>query len=124
MDRKVKVLIAEDDPAIAKLVRLLCEHEGYEVTTASDGQSAVDHAASAPFDVILLDTKLPCLDGLSAARRLRSNTETSHLPIIFVSAMAHPDDRARMRSAGADEIIIKPFSNRELLARIRHHLER
>lgn len=122
MTRAIKVLLAEDDPAIANLMRLLCEREGFEVTTARDGEAAVAHALAFPFDVVLLDSNLPSLDGLSAARSLRANQSTAHLPIIFVSAMAHPADQARMRSAGADDVIVKPFSNRELVARIRQQI--
>ena len=120
----IKVLLAEDDPSIANLMRLLCEREGFEVTTATDGHTAVLQASHFPFDLILLDTRLPRMDGLSAARKLRAQRETSRLPILFVSAMAHPDDQVRMRAAGADDILVKPFSNRELIDRIRHLVER
>lgn len=116
-----QVLIVDDDPEIRALVsRFLAEH-GYGTDTAADGREMRTRLASGHYDLVVLDIMLPGEDGLSLCRRLR---ETTRLPIIMLTAVAEETDRIVGLEMGADDYLTKPFSPRELLARIRAVLRR
>lgn len=112
----VKVLLVEDDPSIAQSVVASLTTAGLEVTHVDSGQGAIDAVAAVQLDVVLMDLGLPDMDGLDASKTIR---ETSSVPIIIVSARGDELDRVLGLELGADDYVVKPFSQRELLARIR-----
>ena len=112
---KQRILIADDDPAIREVVRLLLEGAGYDVDEAVDGPSAVA-AASDAFDLIILDVMMPGCSGISACQQIRKKTMT---PILFLTAKSQDADKVLGFSAGGDDYLVKPFSYSELTARVR-----
>jgi two-component system phosphate regulon response regulator PhoB len=119
-----RVLVVEDEAAIAELIAINLRHDGHEVQRASDAdaaQAAVDQALP---DLVLLDWMLPGTSGLALARRWRSQARTKALPIIMLTARGEEPDRVAGLDAGADDYLSKPFSNKELMARIRALLRR
>ncbi|MBC8194191.1 MAG: response regulator transcription factor [Acidimicrobiia bacterium] len=114
----MKILLVEDDPAIADSLRDGLTREGYQVTLARTGEAAL---AADSADVVLLDLGLPDLDGRAVCRRLR---EHSNVPIIVVTARSAEIDRVELLELGADDYLVKPFGFRELVARIRAVLRR
>jgi two-component system, OmpR family, KDP operon response regulator KdpE len=115
------VLIVDDEPQIARALRVALSSRGYEVQTAGNGETALDLIASAPPDVILLDLGLPGIDGVEVVRRLRG---WSRVPVIVVSVREAQSDKVAALDAGADDYLTKPFGMDELLARIRAALRR
>ena len=116
------VLVVEDDPAIANLVRTALEARGTRVAVAQTASEAVSRAAELSPQVILLDLGLPDADGIEVVRRVRTWSQT--LPIIVVSARSEDADKIGALDAGADDYLVKPFSVGELLARVRVALRR
>lgn len=117
----MKILIVDDDPRLRELLRLALERAGYDVLTAADGQSAITHTAREAPDLIVLDVGLPEMDGFEACRRIRTQSE---VPILFLTARDDEIDRIVGLELGADDYVTKPFSPRELLARVRAILKR
>ena len=115
------ILVIEDDPGIARIVRLYLERDGHRVTNAGDGVSGLEAARAENPDLVVLDLMLPRLDGMSVCRALR---EESDVPIIMATARVDEDDRLAGLDLGADDYIVKPFSPRELAARVRAVLRR
>jgi two-component system KDP operon response regulator KdpE len=115
------VLIVDDEPQIARALRVALSSRGYDVRTAGNGETALDLVASAPPDVILLDLGLPGIDGVEVVRRLRG---WSRVPVIVVSVREAQSDKVAALDAGADDYLTKPFGMDELLARIRAALRR
>lgn len=118
---KRKVLIVEDDQAIAELERDYLEVHGYEVILRADGIEALEEALEQDYDLIILDVMLPGMDGFDLLRRIR---ETKPIPVLMVSARKEDIDKIRGLGLGADDYVTKPFSPSELVARVRAHLER
>jgi DNA-binding response OmpR family regulator len=118
----VKVLVIEDEPGIAFSLESDLQTEGYEVTVAADGAEAVPRALSQPFDLILLDVMLPHKDGFEICRELRHRGLKT--PIILLTAKTHEAEKVVGLDVGADDYVTKPFSPRELRARIRALLRR
>ncbi|MCR2805447.1 response regulator transcription factor [Paenibacillus soyae] len=118
---KRKVLIVEDDQAIAELERDFLEVHGYEVTLRADGRQALEEALEQAYDLIILDVMLPGMDGFDLLRRIR---ETKFIPVLMVSARKEDIDKIRGLGLGADDYVTKPFSPTELVARVKAHLER
>lgn len=118
---KRKVLIVEDDQAIAELERDFLEVNGYEVTLRADGRQALEEALERDYDLIILDVMLPGMDGFDILRRVR---ETKFIPVLMVSARKEDIDKIRGLGLGADDYVTKPFSPTELVARVKAHLER
>lgn len=116
-----RILLVEDDPKVARTVRLYLEAAGYEAVWVADGREAVARGEGERFDLVVLDLLLPGLDGYAVCRRLR---EVSRVPIIMLTARSTEDDRVRGLDLGADDYVAKPFSPRELMARIRAVLRR
>ena len=119
-----RILVVEDESAIAELISINLRHAGYDVTiagAADQAQSEVDRVLP---DLVVLDWMLPGESGLSLAKRWRSQTRTRELPIIMLTARAEEPDRVAGLDAGADDYLVKPFSTNELLARIRAVLRR
>ncbi len=118
------VLIVEDEPAIAELIAVNLRHNGFAPTWAMDSASAQRELHAVLPDVILLDWMLPGESGLTLARRWRADERTKTVPIIMLTARGDEADRVAGLDAGADDYIAKPFSTKELLARIRAVLRR
>lgn len=115
------VLVVDDEARIREVVQYALEREGFRVTSVGDGRTAVETAESARFDLVVLDVMLPELDGLSVCRRIRSHSRT---PILFLSARGDELDRVLGLELGGDDYLTKPFSPRELVARVRAILRR
>jgi two-component system phosphate regulon response regulator PhoB len=118
------VLIVEDEPAILELIGVNLEHAGYETLRAGSAEEASRLLGEVLPDVVLLDWMLPGQTGLALAKRLRGEARTRELPLIFLTARAEEPDKVAGLEAGADDYITKPFSTKELVARIRAVLRR
>lgn len=116
----VRVLVIEDEPAIADFIRRGLQAEGYEVSSVGDGIEGEHRALAEDFDLIVLDRMLPSRDGLAVLGRVRRQKPA--LPVIVLSARAEIEDRVAGLDAGATDYLIKPFSFVELAARVRAHL--
>jgi DNA-binding response OmpR family regulator len=119
-----RVLIVEDEPDIRDLLGFHLEREGYQVTKARTGAEALRLVRSAPPDLLLLDLMLPEIDGLEVCRRLRRDPGTASLPIVMLTAKGEEVDRILGLELGADDYIVKPFSPKEVVARVRAVLRR
>jgi len=115
------VLVVDDEPKIVQLARDYLEHAGFSVTSASDGKEALAHFRTKSPDLIVLDLGLPTLDGLDVARAIR---KTSNVPIVMLTGRGDESDRIAGLELGADDYITKPFSPKELVARVRAVLRR
>jgi DNA-binding response OmpR family regulator len=115
------VLVVDDEPQIVQLVRDYLEHGGFKVLTAADGQSALRTAATQHPDLVVLDLGLPGIDGLDVTRSLRRN---GTVPIIMLTARTDESDKLVGLELGADDYLTKPFSPKELVARVRSVLRR
>ena len=112
-----RLLVVEDDPALAELVEFRFRAEGYEVTTTPDGDEALLLASEEVPDLVVLDWMIEGTSGIEVCRRLRRSKATAHVPIIMLTARGSEDDRIRGLETGADDYLGKPFSPRELVAR-------
>ena len=116
-----KILVVDDEKPISDIIKFNLEKEGYEVVTAADGEEAIQQVDDEQPDLILLDLMLPKIDGLEVARRVRTKYTT---PIIMVTAKDSEIDKVLGLELGADDYVTKPFSNRELVARVKANLRR
>lgn len=121
---KPNILVAEDEDALATLLRYNLEKEGFEPTIASDGEEALIAVDERMPDAVILDWMLPKVSGVEVCRRLRNRRETRNIPIVMLTARSEEADRIRGLETGADDYIVKPFSMAELMARIRAVLRR
>jgi DNA-binding response OmpR family regulator len=119
-----RVLIVEDEPDIRGLLAFHLEREGYQVVKSSTGADALRQVRARPPDLVLLDLMLPEMDGLEVCRRLRQDPATAPLPIVMLTAKGEEVDRVLGLELGADDYIVKPFSPKEVVARIRAVLRR
>jgi len=115
------VLVVDDDPKIRELLRLYLDRDGHQVVFAADGVEALAAAAERKPDLVLLDVMLPRIDGLEVCRRLR---EQGDVPILLLTARSGDSDKVIGLDLGADDYVVKPFSPRELMARVRAQLRR
>lgn len=122
MDRRQRILVVDDEPRLVRLVREVLQTAGYAVLTAGDGKTALETVALEQPDLVLLDILLPHgMDGYEVCRRLR---EFSAVPVIMLTAKAREEDKLKGFGVGADDYLTKPFSSRELLARVQAVLRR
>ncbi len=120
----IKILIVDDDADIRDILKLtLCE-ENYEVLEAADGEEALKIIGTKPLDLVLLDYKIPKIDGREVCRRVKKDLLLRHLPIIMVTGKGDINDKVGGIDAGADDYVVKPFEPKELTARIRMILRR
>src|SRR5258705_1179245 len=119
-----EVLVVEDEPDIRRLVVLHLERDGFRCRTAANGLDALREAKAAVPDLVVLDLMLPGIDGLEVCRRLRSDASTAGVPIIMLTAKSDEVDRVVGLEVGADDYVAKPFSPKELVARVRAVLRR
>src|ERR1700749_4200933 len=120
-DRPPRVLVVEDDDAIAQVLQRSLRMEGYDVKVAGDGVTALDMAHAYLPDLVILDLGLPRMDGIDVAKTLR---QTDDVPILVLTARDMVESRVEGLDAGADDYLIKPFERQELLARLRALLRR
>ena len=113
----MKILVAEDEIQINRVLTTALTHEGYDVDSVYDGQAAIDMANENAYDVMVMDIMMPVKSGIEAVQKIRRTGNQSH--IIMLTAMAEVDDRVTGLDAGADDYLTKPFSLKELLARLR-----
>jgi len=118
-----KILIVDDTPANIDVLDLFLEKEGYKISIAQSGESALDLADRISPDLILLDVMMPGIDGFETCRRLKSNDKTSDIPIIFITARNESADIIKGFSLGGVDYITKPFSQEEVCARVHLHLK-
>jgi len=121
---KETVLIVEDDPDIVELLQYMLEREGYPVLVAKDGERGLAEAQRRKPGLVLLDLMLPGLDGLEVCRALKSDATTRGIPVVMLTAKGEESDVVLGLELGADDYIRKPFSPRELVARVRSVLRR
>ena len=114
-----KILVIEDEKDIQELLQLYLKRDGYDVHIAKDGETGLRKASQERYDLVLLDLMLPHMDGLEICRNLRSQDQTADLPIIMITAKGEEADRIVGLEMGADDYITKPFSPREVLARVK-----
>ncbi|MCO7151501.1 response regulator YycF [Vagococcus lutrae] len=116
-----KILVVDDEKPISDIVKFNLSKEGYDVYTAYDGEEAIEQAEEVVPDLILLDLMLPKIDGLEVCRQIRKKHD---MPIIMVTAKDSEIDKVLGLELGADDYVTKPFSNRELIARVKANLRR
>lgn len=119
-----RILVVEDEPAVQELMRYTLEQAGMEAFTALSAEDAVTMLHDELPDAVLIDWMLPNKSGLALARELRDTARTAELPLIFVTARGEEADRVKGLDQGADDYVVKPFSPRELVARIQAVLRR
>ena len=122
--RKATILIVEDDRDILEMIRYNLEREGFRVLDSLDGERGIETALRSKPDLVLLDLMLPGVDGLEVCRRLRAERDTSDTPVLMLTAKSEETDVVVGLEMGADDYLTKPFSPRELVARIRALLRR
>jgi two-component system phosphate regulon response regulator PhoB len=119
-----RLLLVEDDPALAELLEFRFRNEGYQVQVTPDGDEALLLAAEEAPDLVVLDWMIEGTSGIEVCRRLRKSKTTAHVPILMLTARGAEDDKVRGLDTGADDFLTKPFSPRELLARVNAILRR
>ncbi|MEP7028249.1 MAG: response regulator [Candidatus Eisenbacteria bacterium] len=118
-----RILVADDEPNLREALRFLFTRNHFEVLVAEDGQEALEIALREQPDVIVLDVMMPRMDGYEACRRLRAHYRTRHIPILIATAKGGDDDKLIGLEGGANDYVTKPWVNKELLQRVRNHLE-
>jgi len=116
------ILVVEDQPDNRQIIRDMLAPTDYEITEAEDGQQAVEAIAKQRPHLILMDIQLPIIDGYTAMRKIKANPAWRSIPIIAVTSYALSGEEKKAREAGCDDYIPKPFSPRQLLAKIRQYL--
>ncbi|MEQ8390659.1 MAG: response regulator [Thalassospira sp.] len=124
MNKRPKVLIAEDEETIVESLSFLMEKEGYEVSVATDGQTAIKMIARDIPDMVLLDVMMPGCDGFEVVRAARADPKTKRIPIMMLTAKTREVDRRKGLELGVDDFVTKPFSTRDVVARVKALLER
>jgi len=115
---RLHVLLAEDNPANRMVARLTLEQAGFDVHEVDNGREALDAAERIPFDVVLMDCRMPVMDGFEATRQIRElDGDRSRVPIIALTASAFKEDRERAQQVGMNDFLAKPFQERELIAK-------
>jgi len=117
-----RILVVEDQEDNRQILRDLLGSVGFEMLEAGDGAAAVATAAAEHPDLILMDIQLPVLDGYEATRRIKADPALKHIPIIVVTSYALSGDEDKARAVGCDDYVSKPYSPRQLLAKIKQHL--
>lgn len=117
-----RILVADDDPVILRLIQVNLELEGYQVLTANNGQEAVDKATAEIPDLVILDIMMPRLDGYQACEQLKAAETTKEIPIIFLSAKAQQGDIDKGKSYGVADYLTKPFDPSDLIDVVERHV--
>ena len=114
-----RALVVEDDPDIVELVSLYLGKEGFQVDSIGDGRAALQQVRATPYDLLILDLQLPGMDGLTLCGEVRRSPQSRHVPVVMLTARADETDRIVGLEMGADDYVVKPFSPKELVARVR-----
>ena len=122
IDPMEKILVVDDDLAVRELMEITLTQAGYEVLMAADGKTAVEIARKEKPDLVLMDVRLPLMDGYEACRQITTNRSTRHVPVVFVSARGQIEEIRLGLSAGAVDYFVKPFSPDSLRKRIQELL--
>ena len=117
-----RILLVDDDLEIVQFLATLLELEGFEPVVLTSGTEAVEHLASAPVDLVLMDIAMPDVDGIELCRSLKRDPRTQDVPVFMVSARPGGDVVERARAAGAEQFVRKPFENADLVELIRRRL--
>jgi two-component system, cell cycle response regulator DivK len=117
-----RILVVEDQKDDRQIIRDMLAATDYEIAEAEDGEQALAAVAKAPPDLIVMEIQLPSIDGYEAMRRIRTDPALLSIPIIAVSSYAPSGEEQKARAAGCDDFVPKPYSPRQLLAKIRHYL--
>ncbi len=120
----IRILIVDDDPDIRDVLKLTLAEENYEIMEAGDGEEALKIVSSKPLDLVLLDYKMPKIDGRQVCRLIKKDLLLRHLPVIMVTGKGEINDKVDGIDAGADDYVVKPFEPKELVARIKMILRR
>ena len=118
-----KIVVAEDEQHIAKLISFKLEREGYEVTWAKDGEEALEKIRQVMPDLVLLDVMMPVMDGYEVLRNLKNDDRLDTIPVIMLTAKSQEQDIVRGFDLGTDDYIVKPFRPAELVVRIKKILK-
>lgn len=118
-ERTSKILVADDEPGIVRLLKTYLSHAGYEVITAYDGEKALQLIKENAFDLILLDVRMPKLTGYEVCERIKSDKKTRFIPVVMLTALAEVEDKVKGLETGADDFLTKPVDMNELLARVK-----
>jgi two-component system phosphate regulon response regulator PhoB len=121
---KAQVLLVEDEPAQREVLTYNLKAEGFEVRSAENGEDAILMIAEALPDLVILDWMMPLMSGLEVCRQIKTRDDTKHIPVIMLSARSEEVDTVRGLEIGADDYVIKPYSVKELMARVRTQLRR
>ncbi len=119
MNKPTRILVADDDPSILRLLQLNFELEGYEVSTASDGEEALAKARASSPDVVVLDVMMPGMDGWEVCRRLKEDETMRDVPVILLTALGQEQERRHGMSVGASEYVMKPFDPDQLVQMVK-----
>jgi CheY-like chemotaxis protein len=123
MDNKHVILIVDDTPENLRVLGDMLDQQGYEVRIATSGPQALENAMASPPDLILLDILMPGMDGYQVCGKLKENSALQRIPVIFISALAMPDQKTRAFKEGAADFVTKPFQTEEVVARVHTHLQ-
>jgi DNA-binding response OmpR family regulator len=121
-ERRKKVLIVDDEESITAVLQRYVTNAGYDFTTASNGQEALDKIQEDVPDLVLLDLIMPGINGFETCRRIRANEKIKKLPVIIVTALHSQADSADAQACGANAFLVKPINGEELAKRLRHYL--
>jgi CheY-like chemotaxis protein len=119
LSNRKKILLIDDEPELIKAVEIRLKSIGYEVALSYDGRAGIDKAKEIKPDLILLDLLMPIIDGYSAAKILKDDPETKHIPIIILTASQREDLKTRCRELGVTSFIMKPFETSDLLMMVK-----
>ena len=123
MSEKISILVVDDEEHIRSILEYNLKLDGFEVYTAENGRTAIEHARDKKLDVILLDWTMPEMDGLQVLNELRHDERTEHIPVFMLTAKKMMTDVGKALLRGADDYIVKPFEPEELAEIIRHKHE-
>lgn len=123
LSKPIHILLVDDNPNNLKVLSEAIRGNGWKALMATDGESAIEQTEYAPPDLILLDVMMPGIDGFETCRRLKANSITEHIPIIFMTALSDSTDKVKGLEIGAVDYITKPFQHEEVIARIKLHLK-
>ncbi len=121
-EKKISILIVDDNPDNLRLLAGFLSADGYQIRAASNGRQALDAVAKKLPDLILLDLMMPKIDGYEVCRRLKADTNTRSIPILFISALDETMDKVKAFEVGGVDYIVKPFQPAEVLARVKTHI--
>ena len=124
MNPRPKLVVAEDEPSLAKVLKMRLEIEGFDVRTAGDGAEAMRLIAEDRPDLVVCDLMMPVMDGYEVTRAIKGNPELRAIPLLILSALKREKEMGALEQMGADAFASKPFDSRELTARIRELLAR